>query len=95
MSYLILWKVISSLTLLGGCFCCQVITDRPIEKVLEENYNSPWLVFILDVVLGEVKTQGMKGLAYGSLIHKRLVLTAGYPLAKYVLILILKIISRD
>ncbi|XP_044583666.1 uncharacterized protein LOC123264434 isoform X1 [Cotesia glomerata] len=85
MNYLMLWKIkvlISFLILVEDCSCCQVITDRPIEKVLEENYNSPWLVFIIDVTLGAAQTQGIKGLAYGSLIHRRLVLTAGYPLTK-------------
>ncbi|KAH0554496.1 uncharacterized protein LOC123264434 isoform X3 [Cotesia glomerata] len=84
MNYLKLWKVkvlISFLILIESCLCCQVLTDRSIKEVLEENYKSPWLVLIVDVTLGPIKTPGLAAPAYGSLIHQRLVLTAGYPLA--------------
>ncbi|KAG8033850.1 hypothetical protein G9C98_008331 [Cotesia typhae] len=81
MNYWMSWKLnvlISMSILIKGCLCCQVVTDRPIEEIHEENKKSPWLVIINDMTVERDFMGGLASHGYGSLIHAKLVLTSGY-----------------
>lgn len=98
MNYWISWKInvlISLLILIEGCLCCQIITDRPIEEIHEENKKSPWLVIINEVTAEENFMARLASHGYGSLVHPKLVLTSGHSFLKYVTILTMIIFVKE